>query len=74
MMKSRLIFYEYLGHWITIWGYNDKEKAFYVCGSYVPAGRHNKTNLIDIIKEHTKKSFETGESISVPMEECIPNH
>lgn len=44
----------FMGHWITLWGYNDKEKAFYVYDSYVPARRHNKTIPIG----NTKRTYE----------------
>ncbi len=33
----------FLGHWITLWGYNDEEKVFYVYDSYVSLERHDKT-------------------------------
>ena len=32
----------FLGHWITLWGYNDDEKVFYVYDSYVSLKRHDK--------------------------------
>lgn len=32
----------FMGHWITLWGYNDKEGVFYIYDSYVPLRRHNK--------------------------------
>ncbi len=32
----------FLGHWITLWGYNDEEKVFYVYDSYVSMKRHDK--------------------------------
>ena len=30
------------GHWITLWGYNDKKQIFYVYDSAVPREKHNK--------------------------------
>lgn len=44
----------FMGHWITLWGYNDKEKTFYVYDSYVPAGRHDKTVPIG----NTKRTYQ----------------
>ena len=33
----------FVGHWITLLGYNDDEKVFYVYDSYVSLKRHDKT-------------------------------
>ncbi len=44
----------FFGHWITIWGYNDKEKAFYVYDSCVPLEKHDKTIPIG----NTKRTYE----------------
>ncbi len=33
----------FMGHWITLWGYNNEEKVFYVYDSYVSLERHDKT-------------------------------
>ena len=43
----------FIGHWITLWGYNDKEKAFYVYDSCVPTERHDKTIPIG----NTKRTY-----------------
>ena len=32
----------FIGHWITLWGYNDDKKSFYVYDSYLPLEKHNK--------------------------------
>lgn len=32
----------FLGHWITLWGYNEKKRIFYVYDSWVPLKRHTK--------------------------------
>lgn len=31
-----------VGHWITLWGYNDEERVFYVYDSVVPKKRYDK--------------------------------
>ncbi|MBI4452205.1 C39 family peptidase [Candidatus Woesearchaeota archaeon] len=41
-------------HWISIWGYNDREKVFYVYDSCVPLKRHDKKIPIG----NTKRKFE----------------
>src|SRR3989344_5451652 len=33
----------FVGHWITLWGYDDEKQIFYIYDSYVPLERHNKT-------------------------------
>lgn len=33
----------FVGHWITLWGYDDEKQIFYIYDSYVPLARHNKT-------------------------------
>lgn len=33
----------FMGHWITLWGYNDEKQIFYVYDSYVSLERHDKT-------------------------------
>ena len=43
----------FLGHWITLWGYNDDEKVFYVYDSYVSLKRHDKTIPIG----NTKRTY-----------------
>lgn len=43
----------FIGHWITLWGYNDEEKVFYVYDSYVPLKRHDKTIPIG----NTKRTY-----------------
>ena len=43
----------FMGHWITLWGYNDEEKVFYVYDSYVSLKRHDKTTPIG----NTKRTF-----------------
>lgn len=40
----------FMGHWITLWGYNDEEKVFYVYDSYVSLKRYDKTIPIGNIK------------------------
>jgi len=40
----------FLGHWITLWGYNDKEKVFYIYDSYISLKRHDKTIPIGNVK------------------------
>lgn len=44
----------FMGHWITIWGYNDDEKVFYVYDSYVPKERYDRSVPIG----NTKRTFE----------------
>jgi len=43
----------FMGHWITLWGYNDDEKVFYVYDSYVSLERHDKTIPIG----NTKRTY-----------------
>ena len=38
---SSLVAY-FMGHWITVWGYDDEKRIFYVYDSYIPLERHNK--------------------------------
>jgi hypothetical protein len=38
------------GHWVTLWGYNNLEKVFYVYDSYVPLGRHDKNIPVGNVK------------------------
>ena len=33
----------FLGHWITLWGYDDEKQIFYVYDSYVALAKHDKT-------------------------------
>ena len=33
----------FMGHWITLWGYDDEKQIFYVYDSYVPLTKHDKT-------------------------------
>lgn len=33
---------KFISHWITLWGYNDDQKIFYVYDSYIPTERHDK--------------------------------
>ena len=33
----------FLGHWITLWGYDDEKGLFYVYDSYVAKNKHDKT-------------------------------
>lgn len=40
----------FMGHWITLWGYNDEEKVFYVYDSYVPFRKYDKSIPIGNIK------------------------
>lgn len=44
----------FIGHWITLWGYNDKEQAFYVYDSCIPLKRHDKTIQIG----NTKRTYQ----------------
>src|SRR3989344_7405981 len=44
----------FMGHWITLWGYNDKEKAFYVYDSYIPIKKHDKAIPIG----NTKRTYQ----------------
>jgi len=44
----------FMGHWITLWGYNDEEKVFYVYDSCVPLERHDKT----IPTGNTKRTYD----------------
>lgn len=46
---SKLIAH-FMGHWITLWGYNDEEKVFYIYDSYVPVYRYDKTLPIGNVK------------------------
>lgn len=32
----------FIGHWITLWGYNDEKQVFYVYDSYVSPKKYNK--------------------------------
>ena len=32
----------FMGHWITLWGYDNEKKIFYVYDSYVALSKHNK--------------------------------
>lgn len=34
---------KFISHWITLWGYDDEKRIFYVYDSYVPVQRHEKT-------------------------------
>jgi len=43
----------FMGHWITLWGYNDEEKVFYVYDSYISLKRHDKTIPIG----NTKRTY-----------------
>ncbi len=47
-------FAHFAGHWITLWGYNDEEKVFYVYDSYVALSKHDKTIPIG----NTKRTFQ----------------
>lgn len=40
-------------HWITLWGYNDEEKIFYVYDSCIPLLKHDKTVPIG----NTKRTY-----------------
>ncbi len=33
----------FIGHWITIWGYDNREQVFYIYDSCVSLNKHNKT-------------------------------
>ena len=33
----------FMGHWITLWGYDDEKEIFYVYDSYVALAKHDKT-------------------------------
>lgn len=39
---SPLVAY-FVGHWITLWGYDDVQQVFYIYDSYIPLTKHNKT-------------------------------
>lgn len=39
-----------VGHWITVWGYDDEEKAFFVYDSAVPKDRYDKSVPVGNIK------------------------
>jgi len=41
------------GHWITLWGYDDSEKIFYIYDSCIPISRHMKNIPIG----NTKRSY-----------------
>lgn len=43
----------FVGHWITLWGYNDGEKVFYIYDAYVSLKRHDKTIPIG----NTKRTY-----------------
>lgn len=43
----------FMGHWITLWGYNDEERIFYVYDSCVPLARHDKNIPIG----NTKRTY-----------------
>lgn len=45
----------FMGHWITLWGYNDEEGVFYIYDSYVPLKKHDKTIPIGNIKRTYKE-------------------
>lgn len=40
----------YMGHWITLWGYNDEEHVFYVYDPYLDSSRRDKTIPIGNVK------------------------
>jgi hypothetical protein len=40
--KYSTILGKMVGHWITLWGYNDGEKVFYVYDSAIPQKRYDK--------------------------------
>ena len=42
-----------VGHWITLWGYDDAEKVFYVYDSAVPLGFYDK----DILAGNKKRTY-----------------
>lgn len=44
----------FFGHWITLWGYDDEEKIFYVYDSCTPINKYDKTIPIG----NTKRKFE----------------
>jgi hypothetical protein len=41
--KWRFFQAAFLGHWITLWGFSDREQVFYVYDPYVPLARHDMT-------------------------------
>jgi len=43
----------FVGHWITLWGYEDKKQIFYVYDSCVPKERYDKTIPIG----NTKRTY-----------------
>lgn len=40
----------FLGHWITLWGYNKKEKVFYIYDSSIPTKLFNKDIPVGNVK------------------------
>ena len=44
----------FVGHWITLWGYDDEKQIFYIYDSYVPLAKHNK----NIPVGNTMRTFE----------------
>ncbi len=51
--KYSSLFAHFIGHWITIWGYDDKEQVFYIYDSCVPLTKHDKTIPIG----NTRRTF-----------------
>ena len=43
----------FMGHWITLWGYDDVKQIFYVYDSYVATAKHNR----DIPIGNTTRTF-----------------
>ena len=45
----------FLGHWITLWGYDDEKRIFYVYDSYVPLSRCDKVIPVGNVRRTFKE-------------------